>query len=108
MCSFFSYKKIIPHISEASRTWLTKAKSTLPREVYWGKYCEYKYTCTFSLFLMQLIAPQKPSVSFSIILQASPLHKRPTSGCKYIRRTPMRILGLAGVHTGSGGRMGLM
>lgn len=74
---FFPYKKIIPYISEVSRTFLTKAKMTLPRKSCWGNYCEYKYTCTFSLFLMKLIASRKTSVSFWIFLQASPVHKRP-------------------------------
>lgn len=74
---FFPYKKIIPYISEASRTFLTKAKTTLPRKSCWGNYCEYKYTCTFSLFLMKLIASWKTSVSFCIFLQASLVHKRP-------------------------------
>lgn len=60
-----------------------RLKSTLLRKLYWGKYYKHKHTCTFSSFLLKLIAPRKRSVSFCIVPQASPLYKDLHLGVKY-------------------------
>lgn len=86
-CFFFPYKKIIPQISEASRILLTKAKIDITHEkkLYWGKYYKYKHTCTFSSFLMKLIAPQKTTSVLFHCPSSIPPYKGPAPECKHIR-----------------------